>query len=228
MTGRHYDLDVLADLAEGLLDDETTKAVRGHLARCQRCAADNADLGEVTRLLAEAPPPVLPASLAARLDAALLAEATRGAPVVDLASRRRARIVRFATVAAAAVVVSGGGLFALTNGSLTAADQSGPLTITPPAAEGPSYPVAASGTDYTEAALRTFTAPQRRAEDAVALTAAQAACVASLVSAGRVSFVDVARYEGVEALIVVVGSGGDGVTIHVAGAGCAPLAEIRR
>ncbi|MDX6742736.1 hypothetical protein [Actinocorallia sp. A-T 12471] len=226
MTGRHYDLDVLADLAEGLLDDETTTTVRGHLAVCALCASHQDELNEVTRMLASAPRPALPENLAARLDAALLAEATRGAPVVDLAARRRAKMTRFVSVAAAAVVVSGVGAFALGNGVLDGADKKDiQAHVVPPTSESaesadPSaapFSRVASGTDYTADDLAALARNPRRVvgKPAAPMTEAQRGCLARTVPSGKISFVDMAEYQGVPAMIIIAEG-----AIYVTGPNC--------
>ncbi|MBB5076014.1 anti-sigma factor family protein [Nonomuraea endophytica] len=79
MTGdTHYDLEILAELAEGLLDVGTARQVREHLAVCTPCGALLADLAAVREVLAATPTPAMPMGVALRIDNALAAEATRG------------------------------------------------------------------------------------------------------------------------------------------------------
>jgi hypothetical protein len=71
----HYDLEVLAELAEGLLDAATAMRVREHLAICDPCGESLADLAAVRELLAATPTPAMPMGVALRIDRALAAEA---------------------------------------------------------------------------------------------------------------------------------------------------------
>ncbi|GAA3250825.1 anti-sigma factor family protein [Nonomuraea helvata] len=76
MTGdTHYDLEILAELAEGLLDVDTARQVRGHLAVCDPCGELLADLAAVREVLAATPTPAMPMGVALRIDKALAAEA---------------------------------------------------------------------------------------------------------------------------------------------------------
>ena len=77
---RHVDEQTLAEFREGLLPARKAARVTAHLATCQRCADVDAQLAAVTTILARTPAPPMPASLAARLDAALAAEIARSAP----------------------------------------------------------------------------------------------------------------------------------------------------
>ncbi|MGR6913459.1 anti-sigma factor family protein [[Actinomadura] parvosata] len=76
MTGdTHYDLETLAELAEGLLDAGTARQVREHLAVCDPCGELLADLAAVREVLAATPTPAMPMGVALRIDKALAAEA---------------------------------------------------------------------------------------------------------------------------------------------------------
>ncbi len=76
MTGdTHYDLETLAELAEGLLDATTARPVREHLAVCASCGELLADLAAVREVLAATPTPAMPMGVALRIDQAIAAEA---------------------------------------------------------------------------------------------------------------------------------------------------------
>ncbi|MDP9864099.1 MULTISPECIES: anti-sigma factor family protein [Streptosporangium] len=76
MTGdTHYDLEILAELAEGLLDAATALQVREHLAVCDPCGESLADLAAVREVLSATPTPAMPMGVALRIDRALAAEA---------------------------------------------------------------------------------------------------------------------------------------------------------
>ncbi|WP_062430534.1 hypothetical protein [Herbidospora daliensis] len=79
MTGdTHYDLEILAELAEGLLDDATALEVRSHLAICDACGESLAGLAAVRELLSAVPVTAMPLGVAMRIDRALESEAERG------------------------------------------------------------------------------------------------------------------------------------------------------
>jgi len=109
MNPAHYDYETLADLAEGLLEDDQAASVNAHLDTCADCRDRSADLADVSRILAEAPVPSMPAELAERIDSAIAAESLNDATVVSLEQRRGRRHWRIMSAAAATVVVLGGG-----------------------------------------------------------------------------------------------------------------------
>ncbi|WP_018654229.1 anti-sigma factor family protein [Actinomadura flavalba] len=213
----HLDYDVLADLAEGLLDEARAASVNEHLDSCAPCRDLSADLADVSRLLAEAPAPSLPPDLAARIDSALAAESRGDAPVVSLAERRGRRPWRILSAAAAAVVVlGGGGLVAQT--VLEGGDDTSSTTAQQPLAD-PTRPSDAplavqvwrptsSGTAYRAATL----AGQVRDRLAQAATSAQAppaderltGCVNRVTGGRPPALVDRATLDGGAALIIAV------------------------
>lgn len=230
----HLDYDVLADLAEGLLDDEFAGSVQAHLAECAECRARSEDLVSVSELLAAAPMPMMPPDLALRLDKLVLAEAEKGS-VSDLAARRRMRSVRFMSVAAAVLVVGGGGL---AGHALLTSDTSKNSTATvqapvrPEAAAGQSDSALAqlsvrsvkSKTDYRQATLAGQVTEQIQAGDSRSMNVTPSAqligCVKLVSGGSRTLLVDQARYEGQPATIIVVSPGSGSNVIWVVGTKC--------
>jgi hypothetical protein len=83
---RHVDAETLARFRQGDLSPRRNFRIRAHLTGCERCRALDEDLAGVTTLLAEAgavgrvetaQPPPIPEHLAARIHAAIAAEATK-------------------------------------------------------------------------------------------------------------------------------------------------------
>ncbi|MFG3294978.1 anti-sigma factor family protein [Streptomyces sp. NPDC048179] len=75
-TTGHPDVAEISDLTEGLLPPARTEEVRRHLDECELCAEIHTSLEEIRGLLGALPgPPRMPADVAARIDAALAAEA---------------------------------------------------------------------------------------------------------------------------------------------------------
>jgi hypothetical protein len=112
----HLDYETLADLAEGILDGPRAASANAHLTGCATCQEREAELTEVSRLLAEVPAPTVPAELVSRIDAALAA-AVAETPASGGARRwRRGHVVLAAAAAAAVVVVGGGTAFLQTSG----------------------------------------------------------------------------------------------------------------
>src|SRR5262249_19306079 len=66
----------MAAFREGMLPARRAARIAAHLPGCPRCAEVDAQLAAVSATLARTPAPPMPASLAARLDAALAAEVT--------------------------------------------------------------------------------------------------------------------------------------------------------
>jgi hypothetical protein len=71
----HIDAEALAMCREGLLGRRRTARIRAHLSGCSSCAEVDAGLADVPSLLALTSVPPMPADLAARIGAALAAEA---------------------------------------------------------------------------------------------------------------------------------------------------------
>jgi hypothetical protein len=128
----HPELDTIADLDAGVLDDAEAERIAAHVATCARCGQVLAALGGVRAELRALPVPPIPAAVAARLDSTLaeLSAAPRDArtdrsvaaaapaPAADLAAARdrRWRRLKAATGAAAAVlalVVAGASITSL-------------------------------------------------------------------------------------------------------------------
>ncbi|MEU0524851.1 anti-sigma factor family protein [Streptomyces niveus] len=75
-TNEHPDVSEISDLTEGLLSPARSAEVREHLDGCPLCADVHESLEEIRGLLGSLPgPPRMPADVAARVDAALAAEA---------------------------------------------------------------------------------------------------------------------------------------------------------
>lgn len=72
----HLSMDEIADLGEGLLTDEQASAARDHLAGCVECSDRASALDATTSALKGLGPVAMPADVAARIDAALAAEAS--------------------------------------------------------------------------------------------------------------------------------------------------------
>ena len=160
MTAAHLDHEALADFAEGILGDATATSTEEHLAHCDDCRRRAAEVAEVSRVLAQAPMPPLPAHLVDRLDAALAAEAAAHTPV-----HRHHRQFQFLAAAAAAVVLVGGGAAAVrtvmddgdsrsvTGTQPPMADRSASSAPGPAIAPGLPLTVVQSGTKYTASGL---------------------------------------------------------------------------
>lgn len=229
MSGQHFDYDVLADLAEGLLEEQTATSVRAHLEECAECRDRSADLASVSRILAAAPMPPLPESLAARLDAAVLAEAGQGAPVVDLAARRRMRTHRILAVAAAVTVVSGAGL-AVSNGALDVGSDNTPAALlhggrSPvPVASAKGLPLVTSETRYEKAELASQVRDQLEKSRSVrsgTVPVRLLDCVKAVAGpAAQVLLVDNAWFDGREATVIVVSEESGDALAYAVGAQC--------
>jgi hypothetical protein len=234
VTAAHLDYEALADFAEGILDDATAASTQEHLAHCDDCRRRAAEVAEVSRVLARAPTPPMPAHLVDRLDAVLAAEAASHAPV-----HRHHRRFQFVAAAAAAVVLVGGGAAVVRtvmedgdSGSVTGtqppmADRTHSLTSPGPAiADAVPFTLVQTGTNYTSAGLdsqvagalsKSTTGPHAMSAPNDAL----GACVAR-VSSGRIPLlVDSATYEGRPATVIALpGAGAGRADVWVVGARC--------
>jgi anti-sigma factor RsiW len=226
VTAAHLDYEALADFAEGILDDATATSTEEHLAHCGDCRRRAAEVAEVSRVLARAPTPPMPAHLVARLDAALAAEAAAHAP-----AQRHHRRFQLVAAAAAAVVVVGGGAAAvrtaIDSGGPTGAAKSQSRAADPshsvgkpgPAVVVPFTPVR-SGTKYTSArldaqvagALAKPPAAQPRALDATG--GPLGPCVTRVGGGSTPLLVDSATYEG-RAATVIAFPGADAAHVDV-------------
>lgn len=163
--GPPWSVDVLADLHAGVLDDARAaelwplvNADPEARAILDALDATQADLAS----LVHAPAPPMPAEFAARLDAALAAEAAAhfpgktqpgpqqappapgNAPVVDLAAARRKRNKRLGW-AAGVLTAAAAAIVAVTVALPTTSQQSGTPNAAPPAPSGPSVGSDGSG-----------------------------------------------------------------------------------
>ncbi|MFI0486430.1 anti-sigma factor family protein [Actinomadura sp. 9N215] len=247
MNPAHLDYDVLADLAEGLLAADEAASVNAHLDTCADCRDLSADLADVSRLLAEAPAPSMPAELAERIDTAIAAESLTTAAVTSLEERRGRRHWRILSAAAAAVVVLGGGAavgtIALdnTNGdhgqaSAPPQDNARPGVtgsenekrsggMAPNAAPAPAFAVASSGTDYRAGTLAAqvgqVMATNQKLSAADAPDTRLRGCVVGLVREQKPVLVDQAEYEGKPATVIAVNGDTPGkLNVWVVGPDC--------
>jgi hypothetical protein len=121
----HLDTDVLAEFRAGLITGRRRRAIAAHVKGCARCTAADNQLAELSALLAAVPAPVVPDSVAQRLDAALAAEVAhrdeteragarhsrdrRRAPRMARRPTRQFVMTRVLVPAAAVVVLAAGG-----------------------------------------------------------------------------------------------------------------------
>ncbi|WP_411081640.1 hypothetical protein [Streptomyces sp. cmx-18-6] len=83
-TAQHPEVSEISDLTEGLLPDPRAAEVRRHVAGCALCAEVRDSLEEIRGLLGTLPDPEpMPEDIAARIDAALAAEARTDDPAAD-------------------------------------------------------------------------------------------------------------------------------------------------
>jgi predicted anti-sigma-YlaC factor YlaD len=235
VTAAHLDYEELADFAEGILDDDRATSTEEHLAYCDDCRRRAAEVAEVSRVLARAPTPPMPAHLVDRLDAALAAEAATHAP-----AHRHHRRFQFVAAAAAAVVLVGGGAAAVR----TVMDDGDTGTVRgtqPPISDpthssvppGPAivravpFTVVQTGTKYTSAGLGSQVAdalakPVAGGHKAMSAAGDTLSACVTQVGGGKVPLlVDSATYEGLPATVVALpGTDAAHADVWVLGAGC--------
>jgi hypothetical protein len=247
MNSDHPAYETLAELAEGLLEDDQAASVKAHLDSCADCQGRSADLADVSRLLAEASVPSMPAELASRIDSAIAAESLNNATVVSLEQRRGRRHWRILSAAAATVVVLGGGAL-VSKMALDASDGDHQGAIQPrqpvisdnqktgdarrpslrSAPEGAGrFGVVRSGTEYRSATLG------RQVGQVVAgrgggMASVQspttpdqrlAGCVGRVAQGRPPVLVDQANYEGSPAIVIAV-TGGQATNVTVVRPDC--------
>ncbi|MBC6456477.1 anti-sigma factor family protein [Actinomadura sp. HBU206391] len=229
----HLDYETLADLAEGILDDDHAASATEHLADCDECRERSAELADVSRLLAESPVPPMPAKLAARIDAAIAAESVSTATVASLQARRGRMHLRMLSAAAAAIVVVGGavavGRTAMDSPSTpsdvnarvpvhqertdrsegtSSPEAPGVASVAPKTAplSSAKYRVTRTGTDYRDTTVGSqITDMLRRGDLPVTQPTEQlSACVDRIAGGRQPLLVDVADYDGEPATVIVL------------------------
>jgi hypothetical protein len=148
---QHVPVEDLAAYAAGDLDATAAVAVETHLVLCAECRADVEAVTQASAALASVERPAMPADVAARVDAALLAAAAPPAgDIVPLHSkRRRPSFAGIAAVAAGIALVGAIAVPLLHGGS---AKQSASNSARG-AVEAPVTRRLASGLDYTHTTL---------------------------------------------------------------------------
>lgn len=247
MNPAHLDYDILADLAEGLLEDDQAASVNAHLDSCAECRDRSADLADVSRILAEAPAPSMPPELAERIDTAIAAESMHNATVVSMEQRRGRRHWRILSAAAATIVVLGGGA-TVGKIALDGSDGSGSQASTPPQGDnarrlsagaaphsaapsestlvkGP-FKVTRSGTEYRAGNVvgqvdRLLGKGQELRLDGSPPSAQMSGCVTGVTHGRTPALVDQARYDGRAATVIALqGEKGGGWDVWVVGPDC--------
>jgi hypothetical protein len=289
----HADAETLAAFREELLSRRKAARVSAHLAVCSRCAGLDAQLTEVSALLTATATPPMPDALTARIQAAIAAEAAAravsaahgtvavgaagaGTGPRDRAARPsrpsggpgRSRLaLRAAAVAAAFVVVAGGGygVVRLLSGSPEATTSAGGVPAPASHANGkaplmpsdgrqvsegqaaagsssPHLPVVSSGTNYqpgqleaqvsavlarhgVHAAARSGPPP---ASQPAASLPPELACVPHVTGGKRPLLVDLAKYQGRPATVIVIPGATSGTlrALVVAGACTATTGRV--
>ncbi|MFJ9980310.1 anti-sigma factor family protein [Streptomyces cyaneofuscatus] len=125
-TAQHPEVSEISDLTEGLLTPSRAGEIRDHLAECELCAEVRNSLEEVRELLGALPDPEpMPEDIAARIDAALAAEARPGSPADEAADDSRATAVSHD---------------ADVSRETESADTGGPSSVTPRTGSSPARP----------------------------------------------------------------------------------------
>lgn len=159
----HLSTETIADLQEGLLDDEPARRARSHLQGCPVCAAGDRALSDVPlRLAAAGDAGPMPADVIERVAAALAAEPAVGpgaATVTGLwgrAGRPRPswsmRVLQAAAVLVLLLAGAGIAVSAWDGGSdpTTSAERSGDAAGQGAPEASSAYPVTASGRNWDE------------------------------------------------------------------------------
>jgi hypothetical protein len=235
----HPDTDLLAEFRAGLIAGRPGRRIGAHVAGCDRCAALGDRLAGVSALLAGVPPPVMPDSVARRLDAVLAAEAERkadperaggdglaGRAAGARPARQRFRLVQVRLLAPAAAVVlaaAGYGLSQIGRGPSPAPPPAPRAALMRPALY---LSVVTTGTDYQRATIRQQLEAERRsatpAPSGQPASLQVRACVLGLTSktsAITAIRVENARFEGRPALVIIASTAG-AEKVWVAGPGC--------
>lgn len=233
MTSAHLDYETLAELAEGLLDLDHAASADAHLAECADCRERSTEISEVSRLLAEASAPPIPAELVTRIDAAIAEQM----PPIRESTRARSgwhgRRFQILSAAAAATVLVGTGVtvtrIALNSDQLapSAVDSASQPSLQDRAASGdagkreaePSVRTASvpfrlvrTGTDYRRSSLTEQVRTAVRATATAAGTDATTdgrteillGCVGRIGQHRPPVLVDQATFEGGEATLIVL------------------------
>ena len=101
----HVDLEVLAELDEGVAGPQVEQAARAHLEHCAGCRERMAHLRTTRALLSALPADRMPEAVQTRIDAALATASVDGSGTV-VPMRRRTRVWNSPAVAGAAAVAA--------------------------------------------------------------------------------------------------------------------------
>ena len=153
---QHVPIEDLAAFAAGDLDAAASVTVEAHVLLCAECRSDVEAVKAATAALSDVPSPVMPAGVAARLDAALAAErapSSGSAGTVLPMKRRRPSFAGLSAVAAVVALAAAITIPLVTDGD-TGKDSASPASM-PEAARGPGSGTRrlASGLDYSRDTL---------------------------------------------------------------------------